>query len=244
MDTYNGKVKARADIAEALQTPKHTALADGLGLSDEDLEVIKTQGRLAEKADADQRSQLADGDAGITIKAGDIEAVLEGEALVRAKLPAVVGDLERAGNKRLALVLKRLSYDRFRIREIKVPAEAAAPTEAEAAELKTLERVAREDHLSQLSGFAKWVDAVRAPGREPIIAAFETRKTSDEALAKLGADALALSKQGRNVRRAVEATEREQAAVEAQLGRWNASKRLIKLAARQDPDLKNLFADC
>ncbi len=243
MDTYNDKVKGRTAIGEALQTT-HRAVAAEVGLLDEDLDVIVTQGRTAAQADADQKMQQAEQSADISLKAADIADVLERETALRARVPAVVGDLERAGLARLALALRRVSYERFRVQELQPPSDAPPPTDEEAAELKRLARVPREDHATRLDGLARWIDAVRAPGREPIVEALARRGISADALAALGTDARTLSTQGRNVRQTLDATAREAAAVESQRTRWNAVRRLVRLAARRDPALAALLAAC
>lgn len=160
MKTFNDKVRARANFAAAARTT-YKAVADEVGLLEDDLATIENEGRNGGKADAEQKAQLAEGSASITIKAQDIEKVLDGQTLVRAKVPAVVADLKRSGQTSLALFLQRVSFDVFRIRELKLPADAPAPSDAEAAELKKFERVEREDHLTRLAGFANWIDAMR-----------------------------------------------------------------------------------
>lgn len=243
MDTYNDKVKGRTAIGEALQTT-YRARAAEVGLLDEDLDVIVTQGRIAAQADAEQQMQQAEQSADISLKAADIADALERETALRARVPAVVHDLEAAGLARLALVLRRVSFERFRVQELKPPADAPPPTEEEAAELKRLARVAREDHVTRLNGLAQWIEAMRAPGREAIVEALARRGLSADALTALETDARTLARQGRNVRQRLASTTREAAAVEAQRTRWNAVRRLVRLAARREPALAALLAAC
>lgn len=243
MDMYNDKVKGRTLIAEALQTT-YRGIAVQVGLLDEDLAAIATEGRRAEQADAEQQAQRAEQSADISLRAADIAEVLRRETALRALVPAVVGDLERAGASRVALVLQRMSYERFRVRELQPPEGAPPPTEEEAAEIRRFARVPREDHISRLEGLAAWIDGMRAPGREPIVEALARRGLPAANLEALATQARTLAAQGRNVRQSMEATEREAAAVEAQRARWNSVRRLVRLAAAKDEKLAVLLAAC
>jgi len=243
MDMYNDKVKGRTLIAEALQTT-YRGIAVQVGLLDEDLAAIATEGRKAAAADSDQQGQSAEQSADISLRAADIAEVLQRETALRALVPAVVADLERAGASRVALVLQRTSYERFRVRELQPPEDAPPPTEEEAAEIRRFARVPREDHITRLEGLAAWIDGMRAPGREPIVEALARRGLPAANLEALATQARTLAAQGRNVRKSLEATEREAAAVEAQRTRWNSVRRLIRLAAAKDEKLAVLLAAC
>ena len=50
--------------------------------------------------------------------------------------------------------------------------------------------------------------------------------------------------EGPNLRRALEATERERDAVLAQRARWNSIRKLVRLAAKRDREIATLLADC
>lgn len=243
MDMYNDKVKARTTIAEALQTT-YRGIAAQVGLLDDDLAVIVTEGRNAAQADADQQAQRAEQSADISLRAADIAEVLQRETALRALVPAVVGDLERAGASRVALVLQRMSYERFRVRELLPSKDAPPPTDEEVAEIRRFARVPREDHVTRLEGLAAWIDGMRAPGREPIAEALARRGLPAADLEALATLARTLAAQGRNVRQSVEATAREAAAVEAQRSRWNSVRRLVRLAATKDEKLAALLAAC
>jgi hypothetical protein len=243
MDTYNDKVKARTAIAEALQST-HRTIAGAVGLLDDDLAVIVSEGQNAARADAEQKTQQAEQSADMSLIAAEVAGLLSRETALRARIPAVVLDLEAAGQQRLALFLRRLGYERFRVKELEPPADAPAPSEDEAAALQRVVRVPREDHPTRLLGLALWIEAMRAPGREAIVEALARRGVSASDLADLGAQARLLAERGRNVRQPVPATAREAAAVAAQRTRWNAVRRLVKLAAARDSSLAALFAAC
>lgn len=243
MDMFNDKVKARTVLAERLQTT-HGDLAREVGILPEDLDVIVREGRGAEQADAEQREQEAVQSSAISLRAGGLAMLRERESGLRARIPAVVGDLERGGNTDLALFLRRLSFERFQLREIRPDGDAPAPSEAEAEAVRRVVRVAREDDLTRLDGLVKWIEAVREPGREPIVRALASRGLSGDALSALADDARAAVAAGPNLRRVLEATERETAAVIAQRTRWNSIRKLVRLAAKREAAIATLLADC
>jgi len=240
---YMPKNKARADVAVALRE-RHLERAKDAGLTDKDLEILVTHGRNAQAADIDQKKQLAEGSTGITLTAEQIEAVFAGEAKVRVRVPGVIADLREADAERPALFLERLSVERFALREIKIAPDAAPATPTEATALKKVQRVAREDNAARLEGVANYLDIILAPDYEPIVAAFSARRLPREWLAKLAADARSTFDLGKNVRRALEATAREDEAVAAQNQRWAAVRRLVKDAVVGVPELEALYAAC
>ena len=110
--------------------------------------------------------------------------------------------------------------------------------------LRRVTRVVREDDLTRLAGLVKWVEAVLESGREPIVRALANRGLSAEALRALADDARAAVAEGPNLRRALEATEREKDAVLAQRARWNSIRKLVRLAAKRDREIATLLAEC
>ncbi len=243
MDTYTDKVKARADLAEALQTT-HRDIAARVGLVDEDLAVLVTEGRNAARADAEQKMEEAEQSADISLRALSTAELLRREMELRARVPAVVRDVEAAGHARLGLILRRVSFERFRVQELKAPDDAPPPTEEEQAEIRRVTRVSREDTVTRLNGLAEWIDAMRAPGREPILESLARRGLPAAELAALGDAARARAAQGGNKRQPLDATAREAAAVEAQRTQWSTLRRMLRLAAAQNAHLAGLFAAC
>jgi hypothetical protein len=243
MDTFNDKVSARTALAERLQST-HGTLAREVGILPEDLDVIVREGRAAADADAEQRAQEAEQSTTISIRAAALATLRTRETELRARIPAVVADLERGGDPDLALFLRRLSFERFQLREVRPEAEAPAPSPEESEVLRRVTRVVREDDLTRLAGLVKWVEAVLESGREPIVRALANRGLSAEALRALADDARAAVAEGPNLRRALEATEREKDAVLAQRARWNSIRKLVRLAAKRDREIATLLAAC
>lgn len=243
MDMFNSKVRARTVLAERLQTT-HATLARQTGILPEDLDVIVREGRAAAEADAEQRAQEAEESSTISLRAGALASLREREAELRARIPAVVADLERGGDADLALFLRRLGFERFQLREIRPEAGVPVPSPAESEAVRRVTRVAREDDITRLDALVKWIEAVLEPGREPIVRAMSLRGCTAETLGSLAEDARAAVAAGPNQRRVLEATEREKDAVIAQRTRWSSIRKLVRLAAKRDREIATLLADC
>ena len=105
MDTFNDRVSARTALAERLQST-HAALAREVGILPDDLDAILREGRAAASADAEQRAQEAEQSTTISIRAAALATLRTRETELRARIPAVVADLERGGDTDLALFLR------------------------------------------------------------------------------------------------------------------------------------------
>jgi hypothetical protein len=235
---YTEKVRARRLVAEGLaEQPARLAAAR---LKAKDVRVVADQGRIAEEADAQQRADLAQSSVEVTQRAGEIAKMVSLERELRDTVSAAVDDLHDDGHEALALFLGRISYARFRIRDLKPDGDAAA---GEAEVVKKLERVPREDQVARLDGLAGFIGAVLAPGREAIAAELAERGFSADALGAARTQAMALAEAGRNRQAASTWTEREEAAVAAQSKKWSAIRRLVRRAVQGDDALVKLFAE-
>lgn len=235
---YTEKVRARRLVAEGLAAqPARLAAAR---LKAKDVRVVAEQGRIAEDADAQQQADLAQSSVEVTQRAGEIAKINSLERDVRETVMAAIDDLRDDGHEALALFLARISYARFRIRELKPDGEA---TGSDAEVVKELERVPREDQVARLDGFAGFIGAVLAPGREAIAAELAERGFSAEQLGAARTKAIALAEAGRNRQAASTWTEREEAAVAAQSKKWSAIRRLVRRAVKGDDALSKLFAE-
>jgi hypothetical protein len=253
---WTPKVTARRELAELLQAaPDRVA---GANLLPRDLELIIAEGRKAEEADAEQKEQLTDSEVRRSERKNAIAALIEREGVVRGVASAAVHDL-RADHPREAEWLSRLSFARFRLRELAPPAAAPAPapTEsppapatppaaatAEEEEIVSVERVEREDQVTRARNQGRYCRALLRPGREVIVAAFAERGVDGPVLERLATDAEAFAKAGRNRKQAVEATEREAEAAKAQMQKWMAVRRLVKKAIRGDKTLEAKYPEC
>jgi hypothetical protein len=248
MDQWTTKVTTRRQIAELLlKQPERIRKAK---LLPRELQVIIDQGQKAEQADAEQREQLTAGDVDRSAKSASTKSLFARETELRNVMAAVVDDL-RDEAPALAELLARLSFARFRIREL--AAEPAMPTgdatpettsRPEDEEIRSVERVELEDHTTRARNLGRYCRALLKPGREPIVGKLAEREITREEIEKLAADAEAQAEAGRNVKRAAEATAREAAAVAAQKRKWNAVRRLVAVAARGDRDLEAKLAEC
>ncbi|MFO0751144.1 MAG: hypothetical protein U1F43_36550 [Myxococcota bacterium] len=214
------------------------------GILARDLKAVSEQGKAAAHADEQQRAALTRGTVAVTLRREDIETAFAAEDALRQKLPAVVADLQAGGEKGLGLFLARLSFARFRIREIKPPKDAPATTPAEEETLKQVERVEREDQPTRLLGLAAFLDAVLADDAGPIRAALAERQTSAEALTALRDTARALGNQGRNIQAPTDWTRKESDAVDAANAAWRSIRRMVRSAVRGDAALEALLARC
>jgi hypothetical protein len=196
----------------------------------------------AKEADREQREELAENATDRKAKSESAASLSEREGKLVAALPAVIGDLARGGNEKLATFLAKLSFARYRVRVVDV--DPASPAPDEGAELKAVERVERADIATRASGLAALCKALRKPGREPIVAELSERGIDAAALDDLSIDAEAVAAQGRNQARAAAATDRELAAVRLVKARWSELRRLLRRAVKGDKDLEVLYAAC
>lgn len=238
---FTDRTLARAQLGERLLQQLDRASAAGLIASD--LEDLAKHGREAEVADREQQAQLAAELTDRTMKSDNVAALKATETQIRSISVAVVDDLRGQGHEPEARFLANLSYARFRIRELRsTPADGS--TAAEAALVRSLERVEREDMPTRMKGLAGYCGAVTAEGREIIADAFAARGMDRATLEDTAAKANALAEGGRNVRLSVEATRREHEAAKAQSAKWRAVRRLVRTAVAGDTELTRLYAEC
>lgn len=245
MAHYTPKVRSRRLVAEALVKQPDRVTAAKLKASD--LETVRKTGQEAEDADREQKAQITTSSATVSERAAEVATLLGQEAEVRDTVAAVVDDLEGAGNLADARFLARISFARFRLRELKDDASkaAGAPDAAGSDEVaKKLEQVEREDNVTRLDGFAGFLGAIRAPGREAIVAELAERGFTAEALDAMRSAAKAYAERGQNRIQAADATARESLAVLAQTRKWRAIRRLVRRAVEGDAELERLFASC
>lgn len=242
MAYYTLKVRARRLLCEALlERPERVKAAR---LKPADLRKVIDTGKAAEEADGRQRAELAAGSAEVTARAGEIAAALSQESELRDVMAAVAEDLADNGNATAATFVKRLSYARFRIRELApTPADGELPA-PDAEKVRKLERVQREDQVARLDGLAGFLGAILEPGREPIVAELVERDFTAAGLTELAAKAKALAEQGRNLVLAAESTGAESTNVVAQAAKWTSIRRLVRKASAGDAELERLLAAC
>ena len=159
-------------------------------------------------ADAQQQEQLAAASAERSERKAMKEAVFEKEDALRNRLPAVIEDVR----------------------------ESTPTTEDEA--IRRVTRVRREDIPTRATALAALCRALLKPGREPIITAFEARGMPAGEIESLAQQAEALAEAGRNVKVAVEATDREAEAVAKQKRKWGLIRRMVRSAVASVPDLE------
>jgi hypothetical protein len=240
MPNWTPRVAAQKDLAVALLAKLERARA--AGLREEDLRVLADQGAIAEAADRQQVEELTTHRVPMGARREQLGELAEEERRLRDVVTAVVDDLE-ATEPALAQFLARLSFARFRVRELKDAGAAATDDGAgENAEVRSVTLVEREDRLSRTMALGRFCHALLQPGREAIVAAFDARGMTD--LAGLAARAEALAAEGPNVMRAAASTAREAAAVAAQTKKWKAVRRLVRRAVEGDPDLQPKLALC
>lgn len=237
---YTPRIGARSELAAMIKS-NQLELAKFIGLTEYDLDQIITHGEAAREADRQQQVQLADLQAERTSRSLMAADIFEREEGMRDRLAAVI-DALKTTHPTLADFLAALSFSRYRFRVLPVSAE----TLADDPEIKKVERVEREDHITRLTALSQFCTSLLEPGREPIIEALAARALPREAIETLGADAEALAKKGRNLPSAAEATAREAAAVTAQRRHWSlTSKMFRKVVARaNDPVLKAKLSEC
>ncbi|MBI4956999.1 MAG: hypothetical protein HY908_33600 [Myxococcales bacterium] len=240
-DQWTPRMQARTELARTLKD-KHLGRATGAGLVAADLEGLVSHGDAAHEADRAQKAELTE----LFVARGERSATAEGfftrEDALRDRLPAVVGDLGQAGQRELAGWLARLSFARYRVRDL-APSADATGGESDA-EVVRVTRVEREDIATRLEKLGAFCTALAAPGREAIVAAFAARGLDAAAIASLGADADALAKLGRNKVRAASATALEAEHAKAHRDIWQRVRRMVRKAVAGDVALVAAFADC
>jgi hypothetical protein len=255
MDQFTPRVLARASLCASLRD-RHLPTAIAAGLHEADLTAIADLGAAAAKADAEQQEQIASASVNRTERKDQKDALFAREDALRDRLPAVTGDLYAAGQSNLARWLERLTFARFRLRELAPaakapPARAADPaaltpptTPEDEEEVRRVTRVEREDVPTRAAGVAAFCRALVKPGREPIVAVFAARGMPKEQLESIAAAAEALAQAGRNVMVAAEATKRETEAVAAQRHKWQQIRRMVRKAVTGIPELEKKYAEC
>ena len=238
MSHWTPKVDARVRLAKALKGNQHKRIKVT------DLDALIQFGEAAKAADQDQRVQLATSSVAVTERSMEASNVVARETELRDVTPAIIADLEAAGRTSDALFLKRLTFARFRQRELAADAGDGAVSEADASAVKAVERVAREDHVSRANGLAAFVATLLSPGREAIAASFAERDVASSELEAIRSAALAVASAGANRLAAAEATERESKAVDAQQKVWSSIRRLLRQAVKEDVTLSQIYAEC
>jgi len=206
------------------------------GLKRKDLEEVRDHGNAARAADTEQAGQLASIKQSRADKAVSAEDVLSREDNLKRLLPVVILDLKDSSPEEAAW-LSAISVARYRIRSSDIASTAEGAGDAANADVKKVERVAREDKRARLSGAAKFVKLLLDRSAAPIVTELSERGVSRDALTALYADADAMERAGKNVQLSAEATRREASAVEAQSKRWNAIRRMVSEACAGDAEL-------
>jgi len=244
MDQWTPRVGARRELAQLL-LQSHADAARAAGLTTADLETLVRSGDQARDADRQQKEELATVAAGRAVRKTTAEEIFVREDALRSRLPAVRGDLLAADAGELAVWLERLSFARYRFREMAPPsAPPGSPPPADNEELRRVRRVAREDIPTRLLGLGAFCQALGKPGREPIVLRLAERGLAAAELSALGADAEALAALGRNVLRGAEATLRETEAASLQRQKWQQVRRMVRGVCQKDPNLSSKFAAC
>jgi hypothetical protein len=245
MDQWTPRVTARRQLAEHLLA--HPDRMRAANLLESDLTTIIEQGRRAEEADAEQNEQLAELTVSRSSSARQRKSLFKRESNLRDIVPAVVYDLQ-AAHPLHAEWLARLSFARFRLRELRrsaeTPAADPAAVSGEEEELRSVLKVEREDQVTRARNLGRYCRALLREGREDIVAAFEGRNLARAAIEAMAADAEAIVEEGKNVLQASEATKREAEAAGAQKLAWNAVKRLFRRAVKGDEVLERKLAEC
>lgn len=237
-DWYSSKVEARAQLGEALLA-KGPEWLKSKQLLARDAQDLVTHGWAAKQADIDQKVELAEQAVSRSGRSVQADDVTRREGALADVLPAIIGDLVRAGHLDEALFLAKLSFARYRIVVVSTPVDPnAEPTE----EMKKVQRVQKSDNATRARGLAALCSVLRQ--RPLILAALTERGTDDAALQTLEEDAEAIVVQGANRLRRVDATEREAAAALAQRATWSEIRRLAKVAVQGDAFLEEIFSRC
>lgn len=238
---YTSRVGARAEIAAAIKD-NHLDAARSAGLTEEDLDILITQGRIAKEADREQQEELAAIQAQRSNRKLEAADIFRREEQLKARLPAVAWRLNN-DDPALARWLSALSFARYRMRDLP-KAKSGDSSDAEAPEVRKVIRVTREDIPTRLEALASFCTAILQPGRDAIVVELSARALDRAWLEALRDDADALARQGRNVGHGAAATAREVEAVKAQRARWLMVRRMIRDVAQTVPALKVKLAEC
>lgn len=239
-DWFTPRISARTALAKLLKA-KGADWLRGHHLTVADLDVLITQGELAQAADREQQTQLAEAKVVRSGRAVTAAEVGEREDRLAAALPAVILDLREGGRPDVASFLAMLTFARYRSRVTEVA--SADPTAPDAAAvIKKVARVARTDIATRAAGLAALCQVFAS--RATLAAALAERGFGAEWLAALSADAEAIANKGPNVLVGVEATAREAAAVRAQRIKWSAVRRLVRHACAGDAPLLAALVAC
>ncbi len=239
---WTPKVEARGRLAESLREGAATTPLTRLKLRD--LDALILHAHAAKAADQEQQVQLAAASVERSQRATEALSVAECERELRDVAPAVVADLEAAGRATEAAMLRRVSFARFRLRELQ-PASGAPEASAEETEvIRRVAQVERDDQMSRARGLAGYCGFLLAPGREGLVEAFAERDVPRARLEAMQATAASRVARGDNHPSAAEATQREHEAVAAQQRVWSAVRRLVRAAVKDDPALSRLYAAC
>ncbi len=238
---WTPKTEARGQLAARLKTRATTAPIPGLKLRD--LDALIAHGTTARDADREQQAELARARVARSTRAEDASKLRAFDRSLREVAPAVVTDLEAEGHTEDAALLRRVSFARFRQRELQPPGGSEAPADEDPL-LRAVTLVARDDNASFARGLASYCDFLLRPGHERLADAFAERDVARSALADAQRQAEALSAVGSNQLAASSATQREHDAVAAQQQVWSAVRRLVRRAVEGDPELSQLYARC
>lgn len=256
MEQWTPRVSGRRQLSELLLKQPDRVL--NANLLPEDLEVVITEGRNAEEADAEQKEQLTDGTVDRKGRAEEAKKLFQREDDLRDVVVVVVDGIEKDHPKQ-AEWLSRLSFARFRIRELRDKTGNVTPTTAEADSTATTEstsdaegeedirqvgRVEQEDQITRSRNLGRYCRAILRPNRAVIVEQLALRNFGREVLERLATDAEKFTEGGRNLKQAVEATQREAKAAAAQKKKWNVIRRLVRKAVRGDSELEKKFAEC
>lgn len=250
MHHWTTRISARAELAELLRD-RYPERAIQVGLTVADLDAIAKHGREAEKANEEQRREMARIAADRGAQKDLRIDVFAREDLLRDRLPAVIRELWQVGDRDSARWITNLSFARYRFRELKPQqAEASQPANPgdgdskEAQTLRAVQRVERADVPTRARGLAAFCRALLEPEATPVLKRLAERGFSPEDVRSLADDATKLAEMGVNRLRGAEATAVEAAAVRAHLEVWQSARRMIRKAVQGVPELEKKWAEC
>lgn len=240
-DQWTTKMASRTLLAQKLlEQPERMKKA---GLLEKDLRTLIALGVAAQLADREQKAQIAALEVNRGKRKVDAEELDAADAMLKDRLPLVIEDLKTSDDEEKQYEgkwLGALSFDRYRYRDM-TDADVVAIDEALA---RRVARVARRDASARFDGLAALCAALRAPGHEVILEGLAERGVSAEWLEDVQLDAEAVVAQGRNVKKAAEATAREEEAARGQRLKWAAARRAVRTACAGSDELLLLLADC
>lgn len=240
-DQWTTKVGSRVQLAQKLlEQPERMSKA---GLLEKDLRALIALGVAAQLADREQKAQLAALEVIRGKRKVDAEELDASEDMLKDRLPLVIDDLEEsedAAKQDEGKWLRALSFKRYRYRDM-TEATMVAVDDALA---RRVARVERRDASARFDGLAALSAALQAPGHAAILTGLAERGVSAEWLEDVQLDAEAMVAQGRNVKKAAEATAREEEAARGQRLKWAAARRAVRTACAGSDELMLLLADC